>query len=254
MIGSAGVLAHAADDVEAARRRAGRGRAGRRRARRRPRPRERRVAGVGLGDVVAAAASGSSRVPAAVARSSSTISTRVMSAPRAGDRQGDDERSRRRPGCRPGEMVPPMASTKPRAMARPRPDAGAAADGVVVAALEGREDALRRSSGGMPGPRSITRSSTSSGVRAGGDADLRAGRGVAQRVLDEVGDDAFEQARRRRGPRAGRPGRRRRRSRRRRGVVERPADDVVEPDRRGQHRTARRPAGGTGRAGWSRGR
>ena len=84
---------------------------------------------------------------------------------------------------------------------------------------------------GMPGPRSMTRRSTPSPARAGDDADRLARRACADRVVDEVGERALEQARVGDDARAAS---RRRRRRRRRGRAPRLASaaghDLVDPD------------------------
>ena len=95
------------------------------------------------------------------------------------------------PGVSSGSSVPPMASTRPRDSASPRPIP------VVLSVSPRRWKGRKtrsRSSGGMPGPRSMTRISTRSPrrllVRCGG----RLGRCVAQRVGGDVGEHPLEQS------------------------------------------------------------
>ena len=86
------------------------------------------------------------------------------------------------------------------------------------------------------------------GVAAAGDADVGIAGRIAQGVLDQVGDHPLEQ---------GRIGQRFRQvgwdveieMAARRHVVERPRDDVVEPDRHRRTSAARRPAAARDRAG-----
>ena len=118
---------------------------------------------------------------------------------------------------------PPFASAKPRAIASPRP--APAAPPLRVPRWNGSKISSR-SSGGTPGPWSMTRTTASDGVAATLHAHRLAGRRVLQRVLDQVHEHAPDLARvdahRRRvvGQRdldAAAPRRRARRARRRRG-------------------------------------
>jgi len=64
-------------------------------------------------------------------------------------------------------MTPCIASTKPRAMASPRPTPRPGTDRAVVAPLENGSNTAGRAAAGIPGPRSTTRSSTMSACAPG---------------------------------------------------------------------------------------
>ena len=107
--------------------------------------------------------------------------------------QAERPSSARRPGVSSTSSSPPIASTNPRATARPSPTPVAVR--AVAEPLERHEHALALGSRGMPGPRSMTRSVDPAVDRAGLDPHRLAGRRVRERVGDDVGDRALEQAR-----------------------------------------------------------
>ena len=93
------------------------------------------------------------------------------------------------PGVSSADRVPPSASVRPRATASPRPRPP-----LPVSSSRWNGSNIRsRSSGGMPGPRSTTITSTVSGSTC---ASTRTGRprGVPDGVADQVGDHPLEQA------------------------------------------------------------
>ena len=190
--------------------------------------------------------------------SSSTTSTRVISADpsrsrrsrwpgsTAGARSGDGAAgtppsSARRRGSPRGRACPPIASVRPRDRASPSPTP-AGVVGVARAAGTAAKIRVPVRLGGMPGPRSMTRSSTRSPSALPVSVRRPLGGRVAQRVRDEVGQRPA-----RAGP--GRPARRAARRARRPGpavpsspeVVERPGDDLVD-GRRLRASIDRRPA------------
>ena len=94
------------------------------------------------------------------------------------------------PGVSSGVSVPPIASVSPRDRASPRPTP------VVLSVSPRRWNGAKTrssSAGGMPGPRSMTRSSTRSPRLLPATPGRRRRRAVAHGVADEVGDHPLEQ-------------------------------------------------------------
>ena len=87
-------------------------------------------------------------------------------------------------------MVPPMASTKPLATARPKPTP--LPGGGVERAVEAVEDA-RRLVRGDAGATVADLDQQGVGAGAGDDLDRRAGRGVAGGVLEEIDQHLLQQ-------------------------------------------------------------
>ena len=152
------------------------------------------------------------------------------------------------PGVASATSAPSIASTKPRATESPRPTPSVRCGRRGAANGSNRRS---RCSAGTPGPWSAISSFALPAPANARDLD-RASAAVAQRVVEQVGEHALEQpgvgeherqvvghvdvdARRRAGERE-----------------QRRADDLVERDRPRPARSARRPAGGSRRAGWRR--
>ena len=90
----------------------------------------------------------------------------------------------------PARIEPPSASTKPLADREPEPGTGA---GARACGTRWNCSKMRSSSsGGMPGPSSITRMSTSVGEPRGADRQCRSGWRIARRIVDEIDQHLLE--------------------------------------------------------------
>ena len=163
-------------------------------------------------------------------------------------RQLDDER-RALPGQRlDAQTRPPLASTKPRAIARPRPEPRWPAPARCRRGRTARRRA-RAAPAGCPGPRSTTRTTTPRARRAGAHG-RRARRRSGARVLEQV-REARARAGRRRRARSGRS--RSIETLNASGAARRarrppPRDDLVDRAPLRARLGARRPRGARGRA------